>query len=68
MCSRHQPVEGADSGDHEEVIAFIHTQDEPIQVQCGTWIENEQYEGFCTLAPDHEGRCQPPRFVLGAMQ
>lgn len=40
------------------VEALVANDQEPKQVQCGTYIEREGVEGFCVMNPDHEGRCQ----------
>ena len=60
MCSRHQPEAGTDS---EVVLRFV-TRDEPVQVQCGHWVERGQSEGFCGLPPLHDGPCQPPAYEV----
>lgn len=69
MCSSHQPEAGADSG----VLPVLNILPggrsewvyEPEQVQCGLWVERSEVEqGFCALAPDHDGRCQPVTEVV----
>lgn len=67
MCDSHQPEAGADSGLMVGPIAVgwpadIWNSDEPVQVACGHWIENENGEGFCALEPGHEQGCQPPKY------
>lgn len=65
MCGSQQPLEGADSAPRPLVtlapgVGAIFGPDEPEQVQCGVWVERSETEqGFCSLPPDHEGRCQP---------
>lgn len=72
MCSRHQPEAGTDSEGMWAQMADgaivegprLLFANEPVQVQCGNWVERGDAEGFCALVPDHDGRCQPPTYEV----
>lgn len=58
MCDSRQPLAGADS---KPPLPYW---ERPGPIQCGTWIERADCEGFCSLAPDHEGGCEPPPYEV----
>lgn len=64
MCSSHQPIEGADSGVSPALASALPYWERPGPIQCGQWVERDGREGFCALAPDHEGRCNPPEYEV----